>query len=79
MLLTHAPPLHLGDGDDPAHLGIEALHGVLARLEPTWHLHGHIHPYGQTMPDRQVGPTTIRNVIPWMVVDITPKLSAVGA
>ena len=79
VLLTHAPPLNLGDGDDPAHIGIEALHGVLARLEPTWHLHGHIHPYGQTMRDRQVGPTTIRNVIPWKVVDITPRLSAVGA
>jgi uncharacterized protein len=79
VLLTHAPPLRLGDGDDPAHIGIEALHGVLARLEPTWHVHGHIHPYGQTLPDRQVGPTTIRNVIPWSVVDITPKLSSVDA
>ena len=40
------------------------------RLEPTWHLHGHIHPYGQPMPDRQVGPTTLRNVIPWKVIEI---------
>src|SRR6478735_948742 len=76
VLLTHAPPLGLGDGEDDAHLGIEALHGVIERLEPTWHLHGHIHPYGQTMPDRVVGPTTIRNVIPWRVVDITPKVAA---
>ncbi len=79
VLLTHAPPLGLGDGEDGPHVGIEALHGVLERLEPTWHLHGHIHPYGMTMPDRQVGPTTIRNVIPWKVLDITPKLSAVAA
>ena len=76
VLLTHAPPLGLGDGEDNAHLGIEALHRVLERLEPTWHLHGHLHPYGQEMPDRFVGPTTIRNVIPWRVVDITPKLAA---
>lgn len=73
VLLTHAPPLGLGDGEDGPHIGIEALHGVLARLEPTWHLHGHIHPYGLTMPDRVVGPTTIRNVIPWRVLEITPK------
>src|SRR4051794_16134670 len=53
VLLTHAPPLGLGDGEDAAHVGIEALHGVIGRLEPTWHLHGHIHPYGQNMPDRQ--------------------------
>ncbi|MET0997781.1 MAG: metallophosphoesterase [Marmoricola sp.] len=73
VLLTHAPPLGLGDGDDKPHEGIQALHTVLARLEPSWHLHGHIHPYGQQMPDRQVGPTTIRNVIPWRMVDIEPK------
>src|SRR3954452_17065103 len=79
VLLTHAPPLGLGDGDDSPHVGIEALHRVLARLEPSWHLHGHIHPYGQTMPDRHVGPTTIRNVIPWKVLDVTPKVSRVAA
>jgi Icc-related predicted phosphoesterase len=78
VLLTHAPPLGLGDGDDGPHVGIEALHGVLSTLQPTWHLHGHIHPYGQTMPDRQVGPTTLRNVIPWKVIDIEPK-SGTGA
>jgi 3',5'-cyclic AMP phosphodiesterase CpdA len=73
VLLTHAPPFGLGDGDDKPHEGIQALHTVLARLLPSWHLHGHIHPYGQLMPDRQVGPTTIRNVIPWRMVDIEPK------
>jgi uncharacterized protein len=79
VLLTHAPPLGLGDADDAPHVGINALHGVLAKLEPTWHLHGHIHPYGQTMPDRTVGRTTIRNVIPWKVLDITPRLARVAA
>jgi uncharacterized protein len=79
VLLTHAPPLGLGDAEDRPHVGIAALHRVLERPEPTWHLHGHIHPYGMTMPDRQVGPTTISNVIPWKVVDITPKLSPVAA
>ena len=79
VLLTHAPPLGLGDGEDGPHIGIEALHGVLGRLEPTWHLHGHIHPYVQRLPDRQVGPTTIRNVIPWKVLDITPKVSQVAS
>jgi hypothetical protein len=78
VLLTHAPPKGLGDAEDGPHVGIEALHGVIERLEPTWHLHGHIHPYGLTMPDRHVGPTTIRNVIPWRVLDITPKLAQVA-
>ena len=79
ILLTHAPPYGLGDGDDQPHEGIKALHGVIDRLQPSWHLHGHVHPYGQAMPDRHVGPTTIRNVIPWKVLDVTPKTSLAEA
>ena len=78
VLLTHAPPLGLGDADDLPHVGIEAMHPVIERLQPTWHLHGHIHPYGQTMPDRQVGPTTIRNVIPWKMLEVTPRSARIG-
>jgi len=73
VLLTHAPPFGLGDEDDRCHIGIEALHGVLETVQPTWHLHGHIHPYGMHKPDRQLGPTTIRNVIPWQLIDIEPQ------
>ena len=77
VLLTHAPPLGLGDDvSDPCHVGIAALHGVLETLRPGWHLHGHIHPYGMHKPDRQFGPTTIRNVIPWQVIDIEPRAVA---
>jgi Icc-related predicted phosphoesterase len=76
VLLTHAPPLGLGDETDPPHVGISALHGVLETLGPSWHLHGHIHPYGMHKPDRQLGPTTIRNVIPWQLIDIEPRVAA---
>ncbi|MGA9102015.1 metallophosphoesterase family protein [Aeromicrobium sp.] len=76
VLLTHAPPLGLGDESDPPHVGISALHGVLETLRPSWHLHGHIHPYGMHKPDRQLGPTTIRNVIPWQLIDIEPRSAA---
>ena len=72
VLLTHAPPRGLGDEDDRPHVGIDALHGVLERLAPRWHLHGHIHPYGQPRPDRQAGDTTIRNVIPYRMFEIDP-------
>lgn len=75
VLLTHAPPLGLGDEDDPSHLGIAALHPVIEVLRPTWHLHGHIHPFGMHKPDRHVGATTIRNVIPWQVLEIDPRAS----
>lgn len=75
VLLTHAPPLGLGDESDPCHVGISALNGVLETLRPSWHLHGHIHPYGMHKPDRLLGPTTIRNVIPWQLIDIEPQVA----
>ncbi len=78
VLLTHSPPLGLGDGDDPPHEGFEALHEVIAGLRPTWHLHGHIHPYGQPQPDRMLGGTTIRNVVPYKLIEISSVLDPVG-
>lgn len=79
VLLTHAPPLGLGDAEDRPHVGIEALHAVIGELQPTWHLHGHVHPYGQRLSDHQLGRTTIRNVIPWKVLDITPRNASQAA
>jgi Icc-related predicted phosphoesterase len=70
ILVTHAPPLGLGDDDDRPHEGIEALHHVLEDLQPRLHLHGHIHPHGRTMRDRTLGRTVIRNVIPYRVIDL---------
>lgn len=73
ILLTHAPPSGLGDEEDGPHQGIVALHPLLDILQPTFHLHGHIHPHGHPKPDRQVGPTTVANVIPYRVFDIEPR------
>ena len=42
MLLTHAPPRGVGDGDDPPHRGFTALHGLVAGLQPPMLLHGHV-------------------------------------
>ena len=78
VLLTHAPPFRLGDEPDAAHVGVEAWHDLLERTAPRWHLHGHIHPYGLAKPDRQVGDTTVRNVVPWTVMDVEPGTVLVG-
>src|SRR5580658_5823696 len=44
VLLTHAPPRGVGDGDDPPHRGFTALHGLTAALRPAALLHGHVRP-----------------------------------
>lgn len=77
VVLTHAPPLGLGDEPDGPHVGIQALHPLLAALRPSWHLHGHIHPFGMLKPDRHVGDTVVRNVIPWQVIDVVPRATPV--
>lgn len=63
VLLTHAPPRGVGDRDDPAHHGFDCLHTTVRRLRPRWLLHGHIHPYGDAVPNRLLDDTTVCNVV----------------
>jgi Icc-related predicted phosphoesterase len=70
LLLTHAAPLDLGDGDDPCHRGFACFHRLAERLEPRFLIHGHIHPYGQPTGDRVIGGTTVVNAIPHRVIDL---------
>jgi Icc-related predicted phosphoesterase len=79
ILVTHAPPRGLGDEPDRPHVGIDALHRVVADLRPRWHLHGHIHPHGRRLPDRRLGETTIRNVVPYRLIEITSTSEPAGA
>jgi calcineurin-like phosphoesterase family protein len=63
VLLTHAPPRHCGDREDGPHHGFECLHDVVTTLRPRLLVHGHIHPYGEPVPDRMLGSTRVVNVV----------------
>ncbi len=43
IVVTHAPPKGLGDSDDPAHWGFEALRELLDKYHPQYLIHGHVH------------------------------------
>lgn len=43
IVVTHAPPRGIGDLEDPAHKGFEALLDLLDRYQPMYLLHGHVH------------------------------------
>ena len=43
IVVTHAPVQGFGDGDDPAHMGFEALRELLDKYHPAYLVHGHIH------------------------------------
>jgi hypothetical protein len=63
VVVAHAPPLGVGDGDDPAHEGAAALGWLIERWGPKLLVHGHVHNYGRRSPDRCVGATTVVNAV----------------
>ena len=45
VLITHAPAFGIHDQPDLPHQGIKAFRWLVARFQPDYHLHGHIHVY----------------------------------
>jgi len=71
ILVTHAPPLGVHDGVDPAHVGFRSFHGFIARFRPRYLFHGHSHVYQRdTITRTQLGPTTVLNVCPYRVITL---------
>lgn len=72
IVITHAPPRGLGDREDPAHMGFEALRDLIDRWHPSYLLHGHVHlRYDHSLPREQVcGDTRIINVSERFVLEI---------
>lgn len=70
VLLTHAPPRHCGDRDDLPHRGFQCLHRLVRRLRPRLLVHGHIHPHGEPVPDRQLDVTTVVNAVGYRVLEL---------
>lgn len=72
IVVTHAPPEGLGDGEDPAHWGFAALRELLDEYHPQYLIHGHVHTrYGAAQSRTlEYGPTTIVNACERYVLDI---------
>lgn len=64
IVVTHAPPRGVGDADDPAHRGFEALLELIDKYHPRYLLHGHTHlRYGTDKTrERRWGDTQVINV-----------------
>lgn len=64
IVVTHAPPAGVGDADDPAHWGFEALLELVDKYHPKYLLHGHVHlRYSQDKTRlREYGGTQVINV-----------------
>ena len=70
ILLTHAPALGLGDGDDRAHHGFDSFVNMLDQYSPRYFFHGHQHLcYKVQSRIRQYKDTTIVNAYGYHIID----------
>lgn len=73
VVVTHAPPEGLGDGEDRAHWGFKALRDLLDKHHPKYLLHGHVHQsYGEKEKERvrDYNGTTLINACERYVLEI---------
>ncbi len=65
LVVTHAPPLGLGDGEDLPHRGFESLRRLLDRYHPLYLIHGHVHLRGWPQPSRELTYEGTRIINAW--------------
>lgn len=72
IVVTHAPPRGLGDSDDVAHEGFEALLELMDKYHPKYLIHGHVHlNYGMDKTRvREYGETKVVNAFERYVLEI---------
>jgi Icc-related predicted phosphoesterase len=70
ILVTHAPPFGLAEAKDAAHVGFVSFLRLIRNFRPALAVHGHVHPYGRAIAERQIGATLVVNVVPWRVIDV---------
>ncbi len=70
VLITHAPPFGVSEAGDAAHVGFAAFHRIIRDLHPVLVVHGHIHPYGRSRPERRTDGTRIVNVVPSRLLEV---------
>ena len=70
VLITHAPPFGAGPAEDAAHVGFVAFHRIIQGLRPVLLVHGHVHPYGKTQPERRVDATRVINATPSRMIEL---------
>lgn len=65
ILITHAPPSGIHDGQDASHQGFEALLRFMQRFRPRYLLHGHQHRIGTQKWHTTYEDTEVMNIFPF--------------
>ena len=72
LVVTHAPPRHIHDAEDPCHRGFECYHRLINKYQPCYFIHGHIHRTFDDPADRVtlVGKTKVVNTYGYNLLEI---------
>lgn len=72
ILLTHAPPKGVQDGEDLCHRGFAVFNWFIKTFQPDYLIHGHIHLYNANRSRQTgVGQTTVLNAYDHAVIEIS--------
>jgi Icc-related predicted phosphoesterase len=69
ILVTHAPPLGIHDGEDWPHRGFQAFLDLMTRFRPRYLIHGHKHIYGPETWRTCYLNTEVVNAYPYRVIE----------
>ena len=74
VLVTHAPPRGIHDGEDVPHRGFEGYRVALNRFRPLLMLHGHQHVYNRmAITETDYGNTRIVNTYGYRVIELAQE------
>ncbi len=79
LVVSHAPPEGVGDGDDAYHRGFPGYRWLLDRLQPPLWLHGHTTVASVDELVVRCGPSTVINVTGAILVEIRPPEVSSGS
>lgn len=72
LVVTHAPPRHINDAEDPCHRGFKSFLKLISRFRPQYFIHGHIHAHFTDPAQRValVGRTRVINAFGYYLLEV---------
>lgn len=73
IVITHAPPRHIHDAEDPCHRGFKSFQTLIDRHRPGYLIHGHIHTRFTRPQQRitQVNQTRVLNTFGYHLIEVS--------
>lgn len=72
VVITHAPPRHVHDADDPCHRGFRSFLALIERHQPRYLIHGHIHRFFSSPEERvtRIRGTRVINTFGYQLIEV---------